>query len=153
MSTFFQTTYRGNFIAGFDKYVDRGVFTKPAPDVYWDPKDGRWETYSATNFRFIDEGLPSSEVTFLTNAGALFDQITQQWAGLAEQKRQSTAWDGRLHKWVLAEFQGGGGAGSCREEYEKQLRYLRQLHTQGLLTDEQFNKQAQDTWERYRHCV
>ena len=42
---------------------------------------------------------------------------------------------------------------NCRDAYEKQLRYLRQLHTQGLLTNEQCNKQAQETWERFRHCV
>jgi len=92
-------------------------------------------------------------ISFVTNAGAVFDQITQQWSAMQEQHRQSAVWDGRRHKWVLSEWAGPDGGGSCRDAYEKDLRYLRQLHTQGLLTDEQFNKQAADTWERYRHCL
>ena len=153
MSTFFQTTFRSNFIAGFDKYVERGAFGDPVPDVYWDPKDGRWETYLPSQWRIVDQNLPSvGKIDFLTNAGAVFDQITQQWAGLSPEHRQSAAWDGGRHKWVLAEFINRTGQ-SCREAYEKQLRYLRGLHTEGLLKDEQFNKQAQDLWERYRHCL
>jgi hypothetical protein len=155
ISSLFQTTFRSNFVAGFDKYVERGVTFGPPvpPDVFWDPKDGRYETYSPQRFRFVDENLPSAQVTFVSNAGAVFDEITQQWSSLAEQYRQTAVWDCRRHKWVLAEVTPDTSDGNCRAEYEKQLRYLRQLHTQKLLTDEQFNKQANDAWEKYQHCV
>ena len=114
-------------------------------------ENGRWEPYAPQNWRIVDANLPSVDgISFVTNAGAVFDQITQQWSAMQEQHRQSAVWDGRRHKWVLSELSGTDG---CREALEKELRYLRTLHTQGLLTNEQFNKQAGDTWERYRHCL
>jgi hypothetical protein len=149
-----QPTARGNFINGFDKYVERDFFGKdPPPDVYWDPKDGRFETYAPNAFRFVDANLPAAgKVDWATNAGELFDKITQQWAAMSAEHRQSAAWDGRQHKWILAEYQPKDGP-SCREQYEKQMRYLRNLHTNGTLTSELFNKQAADLWDRYRHCL
>ena len=146
-----QASHRDNFIAGWDKYVERGSFTKPAPDVYWNPRAGQWQTYAPGKWHIVDDNLPSiGDISFFTNAGEIFDRLTDQWSALAPPKQQAAVWDGRRHKWMLSE--SGPGTDSCRKQYEEGLAFLRQLHTSGALTDALFEKQATDLWNKYQAC-
>jgi hypothetical protein len=150
-TTFATSTYRSNFIAGWDRYVERGWMTHPPADVYWNPRQGQWQTYATGQWRFVDENLPRiDKVDFMTNAGDVFDQITQQWSAIPSRQQQLAVWDGRQHKWIEAEHTGDG---NCRQLYEERLAYLRQLHSSGQLSDELFEKQAKDLWREYEHCI
>ena len=155
---FLQATYRSNFISGWDQYVEREAgfgFGNPPDNVYWNPRMGQWQTYGADQWRFIDENLPSlGPFNFTTNAGDVFEQITSQWSALPAQQQQSAIWDGRRHRWVLGQrFPEPAGVGSCRQDYEEKLAFLRQLHSVGKLEDSQFARQAEELWKSHEHCV
>jgi hypothetical protein len=156
IALFTSSSYRTNFINGWDRNVEHGGWSlhPPDPDGYWNPREGKWFEYYANRWRLINEGLPQiPDVEFFTKPSDVFDQITQQWSAMTPARQQSAVWDGRQHRWVLAELIDMNQAGSCRSVYEEKLRYLRQLHTNGQLDDELFRQQAGDLWKRYEHCV
>jgi len=150
---FFQSSHKSRFVSGFDKYVERDVSwgPDPPPDVYWNPRAGEWQTYAGKDWVISDRNLPSvGKIDFTTNAGSIFDQITEQWSRMDPELQPEAVWDGRRHKWVTAET---GTNKSCRDRYEKMLAYLRQKHASGELPDELFKSHAEALFRQYQHCL
>lgn len=159
MSFWQQPTFKGNFVAGFDKYVVRPIqLQPPPPDVFWNPRSGQWNYYAPQRYRFIDENLPSiGDLSFAANAETVFDEITQQWAGLAGTAHENAVWDGRQHKWILAEpisgAPGGDDREAARKEYEHKLAVLHELQAKGSLPEQEYERQLAELWNEYKDRI
>lgn len=104
MSPSFETNHgKQNFEAGWTAYVKPPLNFPPTdvpPDMYWNPREGDWRTYTTVVNDIQDKGWPKIELSVFSLASNVYDQITNQYVALSPDEQPYACWDPRRGKWM-----------------------------------------------------
>jgi hypothetical protein len=158
---FSTSTPEARFADGFEKFVEHDGFS-PTPkqqNWHWNPRRGEWRFYAPAMIHLSDQNLPSVQVPGLVvdRGASICRTITQQYATLNAEQKQSVVWHSRLHKWMVASWAKEPDTDDrrkAREEWKRKLDLLgEQLESGEIKTRDLYEKLVVDLWEEYQHRV
>jgi hypothetical protein len=154
------STPESRFTDRFEKFVEHGYSPSPKePNWHWNPRGGVWYFYAPTLYNFSDQNLPSVTVPDLVvdRGASIYGTITQQYATLSTEQKNSVVWHSRMHKWMVMSSVKAPDTDErrkAREEWKRKLALLgAQLESGEIKTQDLYEKLVADLWEQYQHRV